>query len=261
MAHTPLIGLVIRLALQFRQARQRGVSLVQLEEEQETDRRKTKGLTRRQFLAGSLAATAGLILPRWTFGNPSSQPQIAIVGAGIAGLNCALTLADKGLRPKLYEASGRIGGRMFSNERYWSEQQVSEWCGELVDSNHATIRQLVNRFGLTLEDLTASQPPGAEETFFFNGKYYPRVEAEQDFQAVFDSLQKDLNAAGESTTYESSTPAGRNLDNMNAWSWIEKCVPGGHGSKLGQLLDVAFTTEYGADTVEQSALNLAWIFA
>ena len=41
------------------------------------------------------------------------NPTIAMVGAGIAGLNCALILADKGLRPSVYEASGRTGGRIF----------------------------------------------------------------------------------------------------------------------------------------------------
>jgi monoamine oxidase len=45
---------------------------------------------------------------------------------------------------------------------------------------------------------------------------------------------------------------------MSVWSWIEKRVPGGHGSKFGQLLDVAYTTEFGADTVEQSALDLLY---
>ena len=45
---------------------------------------------------------------------------------------------------------------------------------------------------------------------------------------------------------------------MSVWSWIESRVPGGHRSRLGQLLEVAFTIEYGADTAEQSALNLVY---
>jgi monoamine oxidase len=259
MAHTRLIGSIIRLARQCREARKLGIPLAQVAEQGEVARHETGGFTRRRFLAGGLAAMAGLALPRWAFGNQSKQPKIAIVGAGIAGLNCALTLADKGLRATLYEASGRIGGRIFSNNKgYWSEQQVTEWCGELIDSNHTTIKTLASRFGLTLDDLAAAQPPGAEDVFYFNGQYYPRADAVKDFQPVLDSVQDDLKAAHESTTYQSSTPAGRNLDDMSVWSWIQSRVPGGHQSRLGQLLDVAYVVEYGAETMEQSALNLVY---
>jgi monoamine oxidase len=41
--------------------------------------------------------------------------QIAIVGAGIAGLTAALTLQDAGLACTIYEASNRIGGRIHSD--------------------------------------------------------------------------------------------------------------------------------------------------
>jgi monoamine oxidase len=36
-------------------------------------------------------------------------------------------------------------------------------------------------------------------------------------------------------------------------------VPGGHGSPLGQLLDVAYNIEYGAETPLQSSLNLIYL--
>ena len=259
MAHTPLIGSIIRLARHYREACKLGITLAAVDEQREAERHRTNGLTRRRFLADSMAAVAGLTVPRWALGGPSKQPKIAIVGAGLAGLSCALALADKRLRATLYEASGRIGGRVFSNNKgYWSDQQVSEWCGELIDSNHATIKKLVDHFGLTLDDLIGAQPPGAEETFYFNGQYYPRADAVKDFQPVYASIQEDWKAAHDSTTYQSSTPAGRNLDNMSVWSWIESRVPGGHQSKFGQLLDVAYTIEYGADTAEQSALNLVY---
>jgi monoamine oxidase len=65
---------------------------------------------------------------------------LAIVGAGIAGLNAALTLRDKGIGSTVYEASDRIGGRMHSDRSgYWANAQVSEFCGELIDTNHTVI--------------------------------------------------------------------------------------------------------------------------
>jgi monoamine oxidase len=46
---------------------------------------------------------------------------------------------------------------------------------------------------------------------------------------------------------------------MSIVDWIEESVPGGMRSPLGQLLDVAYTIEYGADSSEQSSLNLLYL--
>jgi hypothetical protein len=46
---------------------------------------------------------------------------------------------------------------------------------------------------------------------------------------------------------------------MSILDWINESVPGGAGSKLGQLLEVAYTIEYGADASQQSALNLLYL--
>jgi monoamine oxidase len=222
------------------------------------------GLTRRDFLRNAAMAAAGLALSHRVSAKPghSRLPRIAIVGAGISGLNCALTLADKGLQADLYEASGRLGGRMFSNNQgYWSDGQVSEWCGELIDSGHETIQYLAARFGLTLDDLLASEPDHSEETYFFTGQYYPRAAAVQDFQPVYQALQDDANAADYPTTYNQSTAAGRQLDKQSVWEWIRHRVPGAHASNMGQLLDTAYAIEYGADTRDQSALNLVYLLS
>jgi monoamine oxidase len=46
---------------------------------------------------------------------------------------------------------------------------------------------------------------------------------------------------------------------MSILDWIDESVPGGIGSRLGQLLEVAYTIEYGADAGQQSALNLLYL--
>src|SRR5438270_12380673 len=76
-----------------------------------------------------------------------TMPRIAIVGAGIAGLNAALTLQDAGLSCSIYEASDRIGGRMHSDTTTWADGMVIECRGEFIDSAHKTIYQLVRRLG------------------------------------------------------------------------------------------------------------------
>ena len=87
----------------------------------------------------------------------------------------------------------------------------------------------------------------------------PRTQADKDFQPVHKALQADIHAASYPTTYLINTPGGIALDNMSVYDWIESRVPGGHGSRFGQLLDVAYNIEYGAETTDQSALNLVYL--
>ena len=67
------------------------------------------------------------------------------------------------------------------------------------------------------------------------------------------------SAASYPTLYNSSTQRGRELDAMSIADWINAYVPGGMASKLGQLLDVAYNIEYGAETSEQSSLNMLYL--
>ena len=76
---------------------------------------------------------------------------------------------------------------------------------------------------------------------------------------VQQAIAKDLEAAGESTTYDKFTAEGRKLDQMSVAEWIDTRVPGGRKSPLGALLDVAYAIEYGADTTDQSALNIVYL--
>jgi monoamine oxidase len=189
------------------------------------------------------------------------QPTIAVVGGGIAGLSCALQLADAGLTSTVYESSTRLGGRMHSNPGYFNEGQVSEWCGELIDTGHKTIRALAKRFGLATVDLRGAEPNGSEDTFYIFGQYYPAQQADMDFQPVHHALSMAVQAASYPTTYNVSTPGGRALDNTSVFDWIEENVPGGHSAPMGMLLDVAYNTEYGATTDVQSSLNLIYLLA
>ena len=56
------------------------------------------------------------------------------------------------------------------------------------------------------------------------------------------------------------TQRGRQLDHMSIIDWIKETVPpAGSSSRLGQLLDVAYNIEYGAESSVQSSLNLLYL--
>lgn len=270
MAKTPLLHSLQRLAADYRLARAHGLPLRAIRELRAEARRRAQddperpggalALTRRELLAAAGAVLSTVALPRSA--RASSEPSIAIVGGGIAGLTCALHLADEGIASTVYEASGRIGGRIFSNASgFWDDNQVSEWMGELIDTGHTTIRRLARRFGLALDNVRAAEPASSEDTYHFLGEYYPRAQAEADFPPVFERVLADEAAAPFPTTFDNFTPAGQALDNMSVFDWIETRVAGGHTTPFGRLLDAAYGAEFGADTTRQSALNLVYLLA
>ena len=256
MARTPLLRVLKRLAREHDAAEHLGITPADLRQRRNTD------FSRREFIKsaaaiGVLASIKG-IKPALAL----SKPRIAIVGAGISGLAAALKLQDNGIDAIVYEAAHRVGGRMHSDHSgYWAEGQVSEFCGELIDSGHATILRLATRFGLAVDDLLAAQPIGSSDTYWFLNRRYTAAQADADFVPVREAAKKDAADAGYPTSWNSYTTAGYALDHTSVYDWIRTRVPGGHQSSFGRLLDVAYTIEYGAETKDQSSLNILYLLS
>src|SRR6266550_2844524 len=252
MARTPLLSRFQQLFRDFDEAERTGRSVADV---------RSSRLSRRDFLKAG-AATAGALAmsgPLGRLATAAPPPRIAIVGGGIAGLNAALTLQDAGFASTVFEASNRVGGRMHSDTTSWLNGQVSEHCGELIDSGHKTILGLASRFKLATADLLGAEPVHSTDTNYFFGSYYTDAQAQADFNPVWTNVKKDVNAASYPTLYNSFTDAGRVLDRMSIYDWIESRVPGGHSSPMGQLLDVAYNIEYGDISTVQSSLNLIYL--
>ncbi len=253
MARTPLARALQDATRIAAEASARRVSVEQVREERRT--------SRRRFLAeagalGVAAAAAGKLTPP---ARGAGSPRIAIVGAGLAGLSCAYRLHQAGYATQVYEAADRIGGRCWTLRGAFADGQLAEHGGELIDQSHAQIRNLAQELGLKLDNLLAAEQNGTEGGGYFDGAPYAETEIVDDLKQVWQKLHKDVSAASYPTTWDVSTPRGRELDAMSIVDWIEESVPGGMASRLGQLLDVAYTIEYGADSSEQSSLNLLYL--
>jgi monoamine oxidase len=262
MARTPIVNFLQELYRDYAQAERTGKSVLKVREE-----RSGAAMTRRELLKVGGAAAVGVALAgRPLSASAAVTPRIAIIGAGVAGLNAALQLQDGtskvgAFASTIYEAADFVGGRMHSRQLPWLNGQVSEHCGELIDTNHTTIMGLATRFGLPLTDLVASQPAGAPlKTYFLNGAYYPQSQAVIDFGPVYTALQADLKAIGASNhgtvTFDNFNAAAMALDQMSNFEWIESRVPGGHSSPMGKLIDLGYLTEFGRDSTDQSSLNI-----
>ena len=71
-----------------------------------------------------------------------------------------------------------------------------------------------------------------------------------DIKRIWQKIHADASAASYPTLFDSFTQRGFELDHLSITDWIKETVPGGLASRLGQLLDVAYTIEYGADASE-----------
>ncbi len=144
-------------------------------------------------------------------------PRIAIVGAGIAGLNAALALQDAGLACDIYEAADRVGGRMHSDTTTWADGLVSEWCGEFIDGDHITMHELVARFSLETRTLDRGGAGRSRPLFYFGGHAYQSEDLAGDFQALAPVLSQQYQEAGFPTTYAHFTQEGYRLDHLSAY--------------------------------------------
>jgi monoamine oxidase len=215
---------------------------------------------RRDFVVKlGVAALGAATVPEFAACGTSAardRERVAIVGAGIAGLATALRLRDAGIDAIVYDSASRVGGRMHSERRYWAQGQHTEWCGAMVDSLHLNVRGLARRFNLRLLDTYAARPPGARDTCYLDGRYYPMTEADRDFAKIYPILQAQLARVDPLTTYATATPTARRLDAMSMREWIEQYVPSGLDGKLGRLIAQSYRNEYGRELEELSALNL-----
>lgn len=77
-------------------------------------------ISRREFLGATTSAVCSGLAAACASDHPSppDTKSLLIVGAGMAGLSAARSLADAGWRVRVIEARDRIGGRVYTN-RDW----------------------------------------------------------------------------------------------------------------------------------------------
>ncbi|HEU0201637.1 MAG TPA: FAD-dependent oxidoreductase, partial [Burkholderiaceae bacterium] len=154
---------------------------------QNDERQRARSAKRRELLAyaaASVAANAAAgVAP--AFAAPKSNPiDVAIVGAGLAGLACADALQARGVQARVYEASDRVGGRVWS-DRTLFPGQVFERGGELIDNLHKTMLGYAQRFGLQRE--LQWRTFGGEETFYFFGQHWREENIVDEYRVFVDA--------------------------------------------------------------------------
>ena len=147
-ARTPLFRSVVRALRIASHSVQSGRPLAEIIGEQLSRRTmlKAAGAGALTFAASPLLSACAPIV------RGPDAPRVAIVGAGVAGLNAAYTLKKAGLRAELFDANRRSGGRMFTARDVLGPGLTVELGGEFIDTSHEDILALAKEFGLELID-------------------------------------------------------------------------------------------------------------
>lgn len=255
---TPLTGQIQRTLAAHGRSQQSGVPVDEILGEATEQR-----VSRRTVLrAGAVGAAAAAFAPaaRPAPARAAGTPPVLVVGAGLAGIRAAHWLHQvKGIASTVYEASSRIGGRCYSLRGYFDDGVVVEHGGQLINTDHNTIRNLVNNLGLKLVEVNGGAYQGWVDRYQIDGSDYPYDAANEDWGQVHAAMKDALQAAPYCQTYDYQTAAGVALDHMTVDEWLDANVPGGLSSRFAKLMQSNAVAEYGMDPDQQSALNLVYL--
>src|SRR5262245_49209053 len=81
---------------------------------------------------------------------------VAVLGAGLAGLSAARDLMKAGADLVVLEARGRVGGRV--EQVTLEDGRIVQLGGEVVGNGHTAYQQLVAELGLTLIPSYVAEP-------------------------------------------------------------------------------------------------------
>jgi len=186
--------------------------------------RRPERSTRREFLSTSLAATAGLMLPRGVAaaahpsGRHAGGKRVVVVGAGFAGLACAHELRTLGYDVTVVEARDRVGGRVRSSTSFVPGRTV-EIGAELIGSNHPTWIRFQHELGL--EFLELGEDETLEQPVWIGGRRLAKDDAARlldEMDTAFAAMDADAAAVVEDEPWQ--TPGAAALDARSTADWL-----------------------------------------
>ena len=206
--------------------------------------------SRRRFLQTAIAGIGAAAA--WRSADLQAAPKgpIGIVGGGVAGLTAAYRLQQKGVPSEVFEASPRLGGRMFTKRNFNRDDMFVELGGELIDTGHTAIIDLAKELGLELQNLLQGEK--GHDVLWFEGRNRSEEELLSGLKPIIARVAQDA-----SKLYDSDggfTHFARQLDGISLSGYLAE-IPGAE-SWVVQFLLSAYEPEYGLAAARISCLNL-----
>jgi monoamine oxidase len=180
---------------------------------------------------------------------------VAIIGAGLAGLTAAHYLREAGVNAELYEAAGRLGGRVLSRQGGVGAGLVIELGAEFINSDHADMLALVERFGVgPLFDRKRDArrtPEVPAAAYFLDGGLLPEARLARLLRPLAAQIGDD--AALLDADFDGNAPA---LDALSVNQYLDRHAGLIRAPFIRTLIEQTIRTEYGVEPERSSALQL-----
>lgn len=219
----------------------------------ERTRAEESHLSRRSLLGGMAAVTGAAAVSAVTknlqAAPQTSQPRIAIIGAGLSGLACADKLRARGIAAIMYEANpSRVGGRCHSLRSF--PGQTAEYGGELIDTGHKAMLAYAQEFNLAKEDLT--KQPGVQ-SYYIGGVHYTEAQVIDELRVLIGRMRADTALISKAPSLAAHTADDEYYDNLSLEEYLD--MRAGDLPLVRAVIKAAYTGEYGLDISEQSSLD------
>jgi monoamine oxidase len=181
----------------------------------------------------------------------AGTPRIAIIGAGIAGLNAAYQLKKAGFKATVYEARPRIGGRMLSVDI--GDGLIVDLGAELINTDHADMLELVKELDIALfnrvEDV--KDLPFPKEAYYFNGVSISEAQLARDLRHIAKQITAD--AALLDQDWDTYAPQ---FDALSVADYLAVHADKINKPYIFELFKDVIHTEYGVEPHESTAIQL-----
>jgi monoamine oxidase len=227
-------------------------------------------VSRRRFLAGGAAATTGVLLPAAAAdaANQKAKPgkhvkakhklrvrqgDVVVVGAGLAGLSAARSVAAAGHSVTVLEARDRVGGRTLN--RSLGNGKVVEIGGEFVGPTQNYTLGLTKELGVgtfpAYQDLNSAYINSNNQVSYYNGSIPPAgATGLVDLALLVTKI--DTLAAQVPVDAPWTWSHASEYDSQSADTWIRANAPDQQTAL--DLVDLFFDSAFGAIAAEVSAL-------
>ena len=237
------------------------------DEENATEIQDSQRISRRGLVGGAAASAAGIAIGAdRTAAKPSSKTRhadVAVVGAGLAGMTAALDLKDAGQSVVVLEARNRVGGRVLNHKI--SGGEISEKGGTFTGPTQDRIQAMAERFNVDTFPTFATgdnvyvNSLGQRSTYADmppTGTAPPDPLILADLAAVVAQLDQMATEIDVEAPYEAPQAAARDGQTFESWINDNSVTPQFKG-----IVPVATRPIFGAEPREISLLYVLFYIA